>query len=126
MRTAWSVALSLFLSAGAALAAAKLPEVSARAPRRALDINLTAPEEHGCAGAIAPEPWKDASDPFWFATGPTARLDEQELAVGSLTSLISARILLAVGVPRLLVLGTPLRAGLHFSSAGWRPRWPFC
>ena len=107
------------------LLAANLPGISARAPARAVQFALTAmPEERLCPGSLAPEAWRDSSSAFFFATGPTARLDEQELAAGVLAALVDLRFVR--GALRLFVLGSPLRAGLQFSTAGWRPRWPYC
>ena len=118
-----AVAGLLFLAALASVAARQLPGVSARA--RGPEISLrAAPEEPVCTGALSPTPWRDPSDARFFASGPTARLDEQELAVGSLAPLIDLRA--AFGALRLFVLGSPVRPGLRFTNAGWRPRWPFC
>jgi hypothetical protein len=85
---------------------------------------LAAPGEHACLAALAPDPWRDPSDARFFATGPTARLDAQELWAGGLVGLIDLRF--SHNALRLFVLGSPVRAGLQFSQAGWRPRWPFC
>src|SRR5438105_1925596 len=124
-RPAGLVAVSLFLAAPASLAARQLPGISARAPARGLEISLGAlREEPVCTGAVAPTPWRDASDARFFAAAPTARLDEQELAAGSMAPLIDVRA--ALGVLRLFILGSPVRPGLRFTTAGWRPRWPFC
>ena len=119
------VAIGFLLASAAAGAAPQLPEVTAAArPTRALDMNLNVPlEEHVCPSASEPDPWRDPSNPEFFATGPTARLDEQEMAAGSLVSLVSLRW---VGPLRLNFLGVPLGSGLHFANAGWHVRWPFC
>src|SRR5437868_4705843 len=106
------------------LIAAGLPGVSARSPAKALTISLESVEEPACPGAIGLTEWRDPSSAWFFATGPTARLDEQELAAGVMASLIELR--LVSGALRLLVVGSPLRTGLHFTSAGWKARWPFC
>ena len=106
------------------LIAAGLPGVSARSPAKTLTISLETVEEPACPGAIAPADWRDPSSARFFATGPTARLDEQELAAGVLASLIDLRFV--SGALRLFVVGSPLRSGLHFTNAGWRARWPFC
>jgi hypothetical protein len=107
------------------LLAANLPGISAHAPARALQISLNdLAEERICPGVLAPEAWRDPSSAWFFATGPTARLDEQELAAGVLASLIDLRFVR--GAMRLFVVGSPLRTGLQFTNAGWRPRWPFC
>ncbi|HZX94564.1 MAG TPA: hypothetical protein VFE90_08605, partial [Myxococcales bacterium] len=71
-----------------------------------------------------PEPWRDASDARWFATGPTSRLDMHELWVGVLVPLINLRII--QGTAHTLVLGVPLQTGVRLTSAGWRLRWPGC
>jgi hypothetical protein len=107
------------------LVAANLPGISARASPRALQISLSEViEERVCPGAVSPEAWRDPSNAWFFATGPTARLDDQELAAGVLASLIDLRVVR--GVLRIFIVGSPLRAGLSFTTAGWRPRWPFC
>ena len=109
----------------AAAAQRPLPGVSARVHQRVSEAALSAlPDEHTCLAALAPEAWRDASDARFFATGPTARLDAQELWAGGLVGLIDLRF--AHSALRLFVLGSPVRAGLQFSQAGWRPRWPFC
>ncbi|HTO98555.1 MAG TPA: hypothetical protein VMK66_16010 [Myxococcales bacterium] len=82
------------------------------------------PDEQVCAGTLAPPPWRDASDARFFATGPTARLDMHELWAGSLEPLAALRY--AAGVLHLMVLGMPTQTQIRFTSAGWRPRWPFC
>ena len=107
----------------ALLIAANLPGVSARSPVRAPPMSLSvAPEERVCPVEVAP--WKDASNAWFFATGPTARLDDQELAAGTLASLIDLRMVR--GVLQLFVVGSPMHTGLQFSTAGWKQRWPFC
>jgi hypothetical protein len=119
-RAALFVALSL---AGAARAA--LPEVSARVhiPLQLSAESLGISTEPACASPLAPEPWVDASDALFFATHPVA-WDDQELSTATLAPLMAIRF--SQGSLRLLVLGTPIRTGLHFSTTGWRPRWPFC
>ncbi len=106
------------------LIAAGVPGVAAHAPAPALELSLEEVEEHACPGALAPEAWPDASDAYFFATGATARLDAQELHAGVIEPLLNLRWV--AGALRLFVLGSPLRGGLQFTSAGWRPRWPFC
>ena len=106
------------------LIAAGLPGVSARSPAKTLTISLETVEERACTGALAPADWRDPSNAWFFVTGPTARLDEQELAAGVMSSLIDLRFV--SGALRLFVVGSPLRSGLQFTNAGWRPRWPFC
>ena len=116
------VAVGLILAAGAAWSARQVTEVSAQAPHRVLEMSLgSVPGEHACTTLAA---WRDASDPLFFATGATSRLDEQELAAGTIVPMIQLRA--AWGGLRLFVLGIPSRAGLQFTTAGWRPRWPFC
>ncbi|SRR5260221_3552129 len=115
----------LHLAVPLLLAASNLPGVSSRAPARPVQLNLISiPEEHTCPGALEPSGWRDPSSAWFFVTGPTARLDEQELAAGVLASLIDLR--LVRGALRLFILGSPLRGGLQFTSTGWHARWPFC
>jgi len=87
-----------------------------------------APEEHVCDMVAVIQPWHDASDPVPFATGPTARLDAQELwAATSMAPLMGARY--ADGLPGLVVLGIPVvlpESRIVFSAAGWRLKWPLC
>jgi hypothetical protein len=84
-----------------------------------------APEEQVCAGVLAPLPWRDASDAWSFAAGPTARLDEHELwAANSLVPLAAVRY--AGGGLHLILVGFPAQTPIRFTAAGWRPRWPFC
>jgi hypothetical protein len=82
-----------------------------------------APEEHVCAAPTST--WHDPSDPLFFATGPTARLDAHELWAGGLASasLVSARY--EEGALRLLVLGTT-KTRIEINRPGPRSRWPFC
>lgn len=109
----------LLLAAGTAL-----PGVSAQVPAK-LEMALTeTAEQPVCPGALEPSSWPDASNPWFFATSPTARQDDQELAAGVLAPLIDLR--LVRGALRLFVLGSPLRSGLQFTSTGWHARWPFC
>ena len=115
----------LHLAVPLLLAAADLSSVSARAPARAIQITLTSvSEERVCPGALEPSGWRDPSNAWFFATGPTARLDDQELAAGVLAALVDLRFVR--GALRLFVLGSPLRSGLQLTSAGWHARWPFC
>ncbi len=110
----------LAVAALAFAARADLPGI-AIAPQ----VSLTfVPEEQACAGIVAPQPWHDASDPVFFATGPTARLDAQELWAGSLAPLLALRY--AAGGLHVMVVGTPLSTQIHFTGLGWKPRWPFC
>ena len=122
VRAGWIGAALLSL---AAAAERPLPGVSARLHQRVSEAALTTtPEEHTCLAALAPGAWRDPSDARFFATGPTARLDAQELWAGGMVGLIDLRF--ARNALRLFVLGSPVRAGLQFTQAGWRPRWPFC
>src|SRR5258705_10529578 len=62
-----------------------------------------APEEHSCAGPVST--WHDASDPVFFARGPTARLDSQELWAGGLPFFSLIGVTYANGLLRLGGLG---------------------
>jgi hypothetical protein len=115
-RLAWSVAIPLSLLASSVLADG--------APVAALMSLMLAPEEHVCSGAFAPAAWRDPSDPLFFATGPTSRLDQHEMWAGALVPLLAARYL--AGTLRVLGLGVPTQTQLRFTRLGWRPRWPFC
>jgi hypothetical protein len=124
-RAAWIVGVLIVLAAGGMRAARTVQGISGRAPARGLEISLTSlPEARVCDLAVAPAAWPDASSGWFFATGPTARHDEQELAAGVLAPLIDLRFV--GGALRLFLLGSPVRTGLRFTTAGWRPRWPFC
>lgn len=111
-------ALTLVLAAP--LSRAEVAGISIR-PQLSLTV---LPEEQVCAGVLGPQPWRDASDPLFFATGPTARLDEHELWAGSLSPLVALRY--AARGLHLVVLGTPVETQIRFTGLGWRPRWPFC
>ena len=94
---------------------------AAEAPRQMWLV--LSPEEHFCLGPSSS--WHDPSDPLLFASGVTARLDQQELwAAGGLPPLVAFRY--EDGLLRLLLVGaaTPTRIG--FSATGTRARWPFC
>jgi hypothetical protein len=85
-----------------------------------------APEDQVCELRGFPR-WQDASDAFLFATGPTARHDEQELWATTLTSIATLRF--GDGLLHLVVLDVPVlfpEPGLQFTFRGWRPRWPLC
>ena len=69
-RLAWSVAVLL------SLLAFSMAEGAPVAGPMTLSL---ATEERACSGAFAPLAWRDASDALFFATGPTARLDQHEL-----------------------------------------------
>jgi hypothetical protein len=110
------------LLALAPIASAAEPRSVSSAPHLSLSVT---PEEQVCAGALAPLPWRDASDALLFATGPTARLDEHELwAANSLAPLLAIRY--AAGGLHLILVGFPAQTQIRFTGAGWRPRWPFC
>jgi hypothetical protein len=118
VRTRIAAAFGVAISLSGAVARATVPTVSA------LDAVLAAvPNEPACL-SVVPEPRRDASNARFFATGPTARLDGQELAAGTIAPLISLYV--AGGMPRVLVLGSPIGSALRFTAAGWRARWPFC
>ncbi len=112
----------LHLAVPLLLAAAPVPVVTAPAPAR-VEITLL-PETELCTGVLEPDPWRDPSSAWFFVTGPTARLDQYELSAGTIAALIDVRF--ARGAVHLFVLGSPIRSGLQFTNAGWRPRWPFC
>lgn len=113
---------ALLLVLAAPLAAAEPLNLSGAAAQLSLSIG---PEEQVCAGVLAPLPWRDPSDAFFFATGPTARLDEHELwAANSLAPLAAVRY--AAGGLHLIVVGFPAQTQIRFTRVGWRPRWPFC
>ena len=101
------------------LLAAGLPGVSTQPKTRVLEFSL---EEHACPDAL--QPWADPSSAWWFATGPTSRLDSTELHAGVLAPLVSFG--LWRDAVRFFVLGAPLRASVEFTHLGWRARWPFC
>jgi hypothetical protein len=116
-RLAWFVAVLLVVAAPIAAA-----EPAGASPAVHLSLAL-APEEHVCTIPAGMQAWHDPSDPLFFATGPTARLDQQELWAGSLAPLVAARY--DEGILRLVVLGIP-QTRIGFSLSGWRPRWPLC
>jgi hypothetical protein len=102
------------------------PQAGAAGPvNLAASETTLAPEEQVCAGVLAPLPWRDASDAWTFAAGPTARLDEHELwAATSLAPLATIRY--AAGGLHLVLFGFPAETPIRLTAAGWRPRWPFC
>ena len=108
--------------------AMEAPRAEQNAVPEGVQLALTlAPDEHVCDFPDGTRQWQDASDPFLFATGPTARHDGQELWAMSLAPLVSLRYadgrlhFVTVGVP----LGTPPTA-VEFTVRGWRPKWPLC
>ena len=91
---------------------------------RQFDVGLSSADQQICASVVMPPAWRDASDPVWFATGPTAKLDQHELWVGALVPLAWIRI--TRGAPHLFVLGVPAETQVRLTPSGWRPRWPAC
>ena len=115
----WGVLVVSMLVASS-VARAEVASVSTRA-----QLSLTIiPEERVCSGIFAPQPWRDASDPLFFVTSPTARMDETELASGVLVPLASIHYV--AGTLRIVLIGTPLQTQVQFTRLGWRQRWPFC
>ena len=121
-------ALLLATSGSSQMNAAASPAAVPESVQLSLTLNpksasTVALEATGClASAAEIAPWHDASDAFFFATGPTARLDDQELWAGSLTPLVAGRY--DGRMPHLVVLGVPLVIPLPrigFSVTGWRP-----
>ena len=114
---AWAFVLPLLVSAAALAQPADLR-------LRNFDTELSSAEQQLCASVVMPPAWRDSSDPVWFATGPTARLDQHELWVGVLVPL--AWVQIARGTPHLFVLGVPAETHVTFTPTGWRPKWPAC
>ena len=115
----WGVLVVSMLVASS-IARAEVTNVSTPA-----QLSLTiVPEDRVCSGVFAPQPWRDASDPLFFVTSPTARMDETELASGVLVPLASIHYV--AGTLRIVLIGTPLQTQVQFTRLGWRPRWPFC
>jgi hypothetical protein len=111
--------LAVFAVLAAQAARAESPALATR--QLSFAVN---PEEQVCAGVLAPQPWRDASDALFFASGPTARLDSQELWASQMAPLVAVRYV--TGTLRLIVLGAPTSTQVRFTALGWRPRWPFC
>jgi hypothetical protein len=119
------------LSPLAAAAAPVLAQISDPSPpptaspplRTTLSVT---PEIETCAPTTAlPFELKDASDPLWFASGPTAQLNAEELHANMLRPLVSVGVV--HGAPHLYIIGAPAGTSLGYTlSGGWRPRWPFC
>ena len=107
----------------AALAQAPVPTVSARA-RPPVELAFWPSSQAPACRTVAPDSWRDSSNARFFATGPTARLDDHELAAGTLAPLIDLR--LVAGGLHFFLLGSPIHPGLQFTTSSWRPRWPFC
>jgi hypothetical protein len=120
--------LAALVSLGSLAATAAPILAQLRDPTPPLQQTLTAtPEVETCTPTTAtPFALKDASDPLWFASGPTAQLNAEELHANMLAPLISVGVV--AGSPRLFVVGAPAGTSLRFTNHlyGWTPRWPFC
>jgi hypothetical protein len=110
----------------APIARAQSAEADPAAAPQSLQLALPlAAQQPVCAVPAGMPSIPDASDPVFFATGPTARLDAEELSAHTLAPLMAIRF--DDGMLHLLVLGMPTRAtSIGFSFTGWRPRWPIC
>ena len=115
----WIRGIVIALVLAAPIAAARADET----PQRTQLSLALAPQEHVCAVPAGLQPWRDASDPVFFATAPTAKLNQQELWAVNLAPLVATRY--DEGTLRLVVLGMP-QPRVGFTLAGWRPRWPIC
>ena len=117
------LAALVWLGSAAALAQRPL-EVTVEA-RPSLQLILTSTVEVStCSAAIAPLSVRDASDALWFAGGPNAQHDLEELHADQLAPLLS---LADVGGRfRLFVVGAPAGTALRYAATGWQPVWPFC
>src|SRR4051812_1439229 len=93
--------VAVFTALAASAARAEAPALSTR-NQLSFAVN---PEEQVCAGVLAPQPWRDASDPLFFAAGPTARLDSHELWAKAMAPLVAVRY--ETGTLRMVVLGAP-------------------
>jgi hypothetical protein len=120
----WFVAALVCLGSTAALAQRQLPEVETQA--RPVQVALSPiPETEACVWTVQPLPIRDAADALWFASGPTASLNQEELHAYSLAPLVNIAILGNQG--RLFIVGAPVGTQLRFNPAtGWAPVWPFC
>jgi hypothetical protein len=117
--------LAFVLSVIAApIASAQPTDAQPAAAPSGLQLLLPETQEPQCAMPAGMLQVPDASDPRFFATGPTARLDQEELSAGTLEPLMSVRY--DDGILNLLVLGMPVRKSLGLTLAGWRPHWPIC
>jgi hypothetical protein len=116
----WLVSLKSFA------APLPLPETALRSVSP-LQVALNAvPEANSCSvGTAAPLPIRDASDALWFASGPTAQLDTEEMHLGTLAPLLNL-VAAYDGTLKLYAVGAPVGTALHFTQAGWQPHWPFC
>src|SRR2546426_12215454 len=112
--------LTISMLFASSVARAEVTSVSTRA-----QLSLTIiPEERVCSGVFAPQPWRDASDPLFFVTSPTARMDETELASGVLVPLASVHYV--AGTLRIVLIGTPLQTQVQFTRPGGGQRRPVC
>ena len=125
LRLSWLVVGLSVIAAPVARAQSTDTESAVAAPSNlqlALPLNT---QEMACAVPAGMQPIADASDPVFFATGPTSRLDQEELSAVTLAPLVALRF--DDGMLHLLVVGMPTRAtSFGFRFAGWRPRWPLC
>jgi hypothetical protein len=102
-----------------------LPETALHVSPLQVALNVV-PETNSCAvGTAAPLPLRDSSDALWFASGPTAQLDTEEMHLITLAPLASL-VATHDGTMRLYALGAPVGTALHYTQAGWQPHWPFC
>src|SRR2546427_10559278 len=108
--------LTISMLFASSVARAEVTSVSARAQ---LSLSIT-PEERVCSGVFAPQPWRDASDPLFFVTSPTARMDETELSSGVLVPLASIHYV--AGTLRIGMIGAPLQTEGRFAPLGWAAR----
>jgi hypothetical protein len=91
MRRMTGMLAALVWSTSLAVSAARpLPEIAVHAGVP-LEVALTTVTDTAvcAAGTPAPLPIRDASDPVWFASGPTAQLDMEELHAVSLAPLVN-------------------------------------
>src|SRR5207237_9096152 len=95
-------------------------EVTTVSTRAQLSLTIV-PEERVCSGVFAPQPWRDSSDPLFFVTSPTARMDETELASGVLVPLASIHYV--AGTLRIVFIGTTVHTLVLFTLLWWRPGW---
>jgi hypothetical protein len=110
----------------AASAARPLPEISIRAGSPLQVALTTVPEAATCAATtVGPLPVRDGSDPLWMAAGPNVTFDTEELHANSLAPLVNLAGAFD-GSFHLFVVGAPVGTQIHFTQAGWQPRWPFC
>src|SRR2546428_13847969 len=108
--------LTISMLFASSVARAEVTSVSARAQ---LSLSIT-PEERVCSGVFAPQPWRDASDPLFFVTSPTARRDETDLSSGVPLPLYSIHYV--AGSLRIVLIGPPLQTQFQFTRVGLCPR----